>query len=127
LTLLHGFTNVHPLSCRSSVSVSPGDSATSGLWRASCYGRRVRGSTGRLAARPGCKRKYPIGLNLGDFSNRVYAVTRARVVKSNDDGTAAMAATERHDVTDHVREFIRRNPEWVCEQMPDAAVASHAG
>ena len=57
---------------------------------------------------PGCKRRHPIGLYAGDFSGQVFAVTRRRVVKENDDGTAVYAATERHDVTEQMRKFIRR-------------------
>lgn len=71
---------------------------------------------------PGCRRHYPVSLYLTDFSGQVFAVTRRRVVSENRDGTATFAASERHDVTAQVREFIRRNPEWVREQL---AVTGH--
>ena len=62
---------------------------------------------------PECRRHYPIGLYLADFSGRVFAVTRRRVVAERGDGTATFAASERHDVTPQLREFVRRNPEFV--------------
>jgi len=62
---------------------------------------------------PECRRHYPIGLYLGDFSGTVYAVTKRRVVSERGDGTATFAASERHDVTAQLREFIRRNPDWI--------------
>lgn len=68
-------------------------------------------------AEPGCRRHYPIALYLADFSGRVFAATRRRVVSEREDGTATFAATDRHDVTDQMREFIRRNSEWVREQL----------
>lgn len=68
---------------------------------------------------PECRRHYPISLYLADFSHRVFAVTKRRVVSEYDDGTATFAASERHDVTGQLREFIRRNPGWVREQLPD--------
>lgn len=61
---------------------------------------------------PECRRHYPIGLYLADFSGTVYAVTKRRVIADRSDGTATYAASERHDVTPQMREFIRRNPEW---------------
>lgn len=68
-------------------------------------------------AEPECRRHYPIGLYLGDFSGTVYAVTKRRVVAEREDGTATFAASERHDVTRQLREFIRRNPAWVRAQL----------
>ena len=62
---------------------------------------------------PECRRHYPIGLYLADFSGTVYAVTRRRVVAEHEDGTATFAASERHDVTPQLREFCRRNPDWI--------------
>ena len=62
---------------------------------------------------PECRRHYPIGLYLADFSDRVFAVTKRRVVAERGDGTATFAASERHDVTPQLREFVRRNPEFV--------------
>ena len=66
---------------------------------------------------PGCKRRHPIGLYAGDFGGQVFAVTRRRVVKENDDGTAVYAATERHDVTEQMRRFIKDNEAWVRLQL----------
>jgi hypothetical protein len=69
---------------------------------------------------PDCRRHYPINLYLADFSGQVFAVTRRRVVSESEDGTTAtFAASERHDVTPQVQEFIRRNPEWVRAQLDD--------
>jgi len=65
----------------------------------------------------GCRRREPIFLYHADLSGRVYAATRRRLVGERGDGTATFAATERHDVTEQMREFIRRNPEWVREQL----------
>ena len=62
---------------------------------------------------PDCRRRYPIGIYLADFSDRVFAATGRRVVSERGDGTATFAATERHDITSQLREFIRRNPDWV--------------
>lgn len=65
----------------------------------------------------GCCRQYPISLYRADFSGQVYAVTKRRVVRKREDGTATFAATERHDVTPQMLEFIRRNEAWVREQL----------
>ncbi len=62
---------------------------------------------------PDCRRHYPISLYLADFSGRVFAATKRRVVSERGDGTATFAATERHDVTPQLRELVRRNPEFV--------------
>jgi hypothetical protein len=62
---------------------------------------------------PDCRRHYPVSLYLADFSGRVFAVTKRRVVAEHEDGTATFAASERHDVTRQLREFARRNPEFV--------------
>ena len=75
---------------------------------------------------PGCKRRHPIGLYAGDFSGQVFAVTRRRVVKENDDGTATYAATERHDVTEQMRRFIKDNEAWVRLQLVAPAVPAPA-
>lgn len=66
---------------------------------------------------PGCRRRAPISLYLADLSGRVFAVTRRRVVRERGDGTATFAATQRHDVTAQMQEFIRRNEAWVKEQL----------
>jgi len=74
-------------------------------------------STGTTAplccGEPDCTRKHPVGIYLADISDRVYVVTRRRLVRENPDGTALFAAAGRHDVTLQMREFIRRNPDWV--------------
>jgi hypothetical protein len=62
---------------------------------------------------PDCRRHYPISVYLADFSDRVFAATGRRVVHDRGDGTATFAATERHDITPQLREFVRRNPEYV--------------
>jgi hypothetical protein len=72
---------------------------------------------GNCCDEPGCRRRYPVSIYLGDFSDRVYVVTRRRVVAEREDGTATFAASERHDVTGQLREFIRRNPVWVWVQL----------
>ena len=65
----------------------------------------------------GCRRKTPFMLYLGGFTKQALLATRSKVVKVHDDGTATFSATEKHDVTDTVKEFIRRNPEWVREVL----------
>lgn len=65
----------------------------------------------------GCRRRYPISLYLADLSGRVFAVTKRRVVREREDGTATFAATQRHDVTEQMREFVGRNEVWVREQL----------
>ena len=75
---------------------------------------------------PGCRRRHPIGLYAGDFSGQVFAVTRRRTVKENDDGTATYAATERHDVTEQMRRFIQENKAWVRLQLVTPAVPAPA-
>jgi hypothetical protein len=66
-----------------------------------------------------CRRKNPVKLYRGDFSGIVYAVTRARVIKRSSDSEGVFVAVERHDVTPAMREFIRRNPEWVREVLEE--------
>jgi hypothetical protein len=78
----------------------------------------------RCCPEPDCRRKYPLSLYLADLSERVFVVTRRRVVGERGDGTATFAATERHDVTRQLREFVRRNPAFVrslldAEQPPE--------
>lgn len=75
---------------------------------------------------PDCRRHYPISLYLADFSGRVFAVTKRRVVSEREDGTATFAATDRHDVTVQVQEFIRRNHDWVRQQLEGAPAGSQA-
>ena len=75
---------------------------------------------------PTCNRHYPISLYLGDFSNQVYAVTKRRVVTEREDGTATFAATERHDVTRQLREFVRRNPDWVRQVLAEEGGSANA-
>ena len=75
---------------------------------------------------PSCRRGYPISLYKADFSDRVFAVTKRRVVSERpEEGTATFAATERHDVTPQLREFVRRNREWIeqvlSEETTDAS------
>ena len=70
---------------------------------------------------PDCRRRYPIGIYLADFSDRVFAATTRRVVRERGDGTATFAATGRHDVTRQVREFISRNPDWVGAVLDGSA------
>jgi hypothetical protein len=65
----------------------------------------------------GCRRQYPISLYRADFSGQVYAVTKRRLVGERGDGTATFAATRRHEVTEQMMEFIRRNEAWVREQL----------
>lgn len=74
---------------------------------------------------PGCKRRHPITLHAGD-GGQVLAVTRRRVVKENGDGTATYAATERHDVTEQMRRFIKENATWVYLQLVAPAVPAPA-
>jgi hypothetical protein len=71
-----------------------------------------------------CRRKTPIRLYRGDFSGLVYAATRSVPVRRYDEGATSvtLCATERHDVTAAMKEFIRRNPEWVREQLADTEV-----
>ena len=67
---------------------------------------------------PGCRRRQPIHLYLGDFSGTVWAATRWR--KAPGVLTDTMIAKERHDVTRQMREFIRRNPQWVRTELEEA-------
>lgn len=60
-----------------------------------------------------CKRRHPIGIYLGAFSGQVFAATRMRLVSDHGNGTATFAASEKHDVTPQLRQFIRDNPEYV--------------
>jgi hypothetical protein len=63
----------------------------------------------------GCRRKQPIRLYLGDLSGQVYAATRStpRLDKHRNPVPGAWVARDKHDVTEALREFVRRNPEWV--------------
>lgn len=67
----------------------------------------------------GCRRKTPIVLYRGDFSGAVYAVTRATIISQPAKGDMTMSAINRHDVTQAMREFIRRNPEWIREVLAE--------
>jgi len=69
---------------------------------------------------PECRRRYPIAVYMADFSERVFAATGRRVVSEHADGTATFAATERHDITAQVREFVFRNPAWVRAILDNA-------
>jgi hypothetical protein len=73
---------------------------------------------------PECTRLEPISIYLADFSNRVFAVTRRRVVHDRGDGTATFAATERHDISSQLREFLRRNPDWVRAALSEGTSPS---
>jgi hypothetical protein len=71
-----------------------------------------------------CRRKTPIVFYRGDFSGAVYAVTKSHVIHSRPAplGTT-VCADQRHDVTEAMREFIRKNAQWVREVLegsPDA-------
>lgn len=68
---------------------------------------------------PQCRRHYPISIYAGDFSGTVYAVTRRRVVSEREDGTATFAATERHDITPQLREFLWKNRAWVLSVLAE--------
>lgn len=60
-----------------------------------------------------CKRKTPLGINLGWLTGEVYVNTRMRLVADNGDGTGTFSASERHVVTRQMESFIRENREWV--------------
>jgi len=81
------------------------------------------GAADRCCSEPECRRKYPVSLYLADLSERVFVVTRRRVVGERGDGTATFAATERHDVTRQLREFERRNPAFVRSLLDAEATA----
>lgn len=59
-----------------------------------------------------CTRRRPLGLYLTDLAEpyRVYVVTRWHERRGKP---GHFVADERHEVTTQMREFIRRNPEWV--------------
>jgi hypothetical protein len=72
---------------------------------------------GDCCGEPGCRRKQPIRLYLADFSETVYATTRYTMRQPLAGLEARWRAVDRHDVTAQMREFIRRNPEWVRAQL----------
>lgn len=59
---------------------------------------------------PTCQRRRPLGLYLTDLAEpyRAYVVTRY-----TERAPGHYVAHERHEVTAQVKDFIRRNPEWV--------------
>ena len=65
---------------------------------------------------PDCRRSEPFMLYLSDFSDTVYLATRSRHVRGS-----TYTAVSRHDITAGMQEFIRRNPEWVNEQLRDVS------
>ena len=79
---------------------------------------------------PNCRRKQPLDIYLGPFTEQVYVSTRSRLVKLHEDGTATFSAVERHNVTEQMVKFIRENENWVRAILADApvvdAVAYHA-
>jgi hypothetical protein len=60
----------------------------------------------------GCRRKQPIHLYLGELTGQVFAATHA-----HERSPGHWTAYRKHDVTEAMREFIRRNPAWVREQL----------
>lgn len=63
----------------------------------------------------GCRRAQPVRLYLGDLTGQVFAATRStpRLDAHRNPVPGSWAAQEKHDVTAAMREFIRRNPQWV--------------
>lgn len=61
---------------------------------------------------PTCQRRRPLGLYLTDLAEpyRAYVVTRYTERKGKP---GHYVANERHEVTEQIKDFIRRNPEWV--------------
>jgi len=59
---------------------------------------------------PTCQRRRPLGVYLADLTepNRVFVVT-----DYTERSPGHYIARQRHDVTAQVKDFIRRNPEWV--------------
>lgn len=68
---------------------------------------------------PNCRRIQPISIYKGDFSDTVYAVTRARLVRRHGEGRATMAAIEKHDVSAAMRRFLRDNREWALKILSE--------
>jgi hypothetical protein len=68
---------------------------------------------------PQCTRKQPVGLYLADLSGTVYAVTRWRADGTLPDGRERRKAAVRHDVTAQMEQFVRANPEWVRNLLPE--------
>lgn len=67
-----------------------------------------------------CRRKQPIHIYKAILTDQVFAATRARQRRRADSKEiipGSWEALEKHDVTEQVREFIRRNPEWVRTQL----------
>lgn len=60
---------------------------------------------------PTCQRRKPLGVYLADLGQpaRVYLVTRYTERKGKP---GHYVANERHDITEQVKDLIRRNPEW---------------
>ena len=67
-----------------------------------------------------CRRRTPLILYRGDLTGQVYVATSGKLVRDHGDGTGTFAATVRHEVTEQMREFIRRNPDWVREVLEAA-------
>lgn len=66
-----------------------------------------------------CRRKAPITFYLADLFEPpvVFAATRSEPHSAGDDGRVTMRAVERHEVTETMRAFIRRNREWVLSVL----------
>jgi hypothetical protein len=68
-----------------------------------------------------CRRTEPIRLYAGDFTGGIYAATR-----SKKRGPGQYVAYEKHDVTEAMREFIRRNPSWVRAVLDTVSEANQS-
>lgn len=68
---------------------------------------------------PGCRRAQPITFYVGDLSGTAYAVTRSEPHSVGEDGRLTMRAVERHDVTDALQRFLRKNREWVGQVLSE--------
>jgi hypothetical protein len=64
-----------------------------------------------------CRRKTPFALGRGALTGTVYLVTRQKLVKDNGDGTGIFEMQDRHEITEQMEKFIRREAEWVREVL----------
>jgi hypothetical protein len=69
---------------------------------------------------PECRRKQPIGLYLGDFSDTVYVVTKYRLrAKPGTGDREHKVAVDRHDITEQMKSFVRANAAWVRDVLKE--------
>jgi predicted heme/steroid binding protein len=67
----------------------------------------------------GCRRKTPIGVSRGAFSGRIYAITRSRLISDDGGHSGTFEASEKHDITNAMKFFIKANREWVEQVLSE--------